>query len=158
MPFKTQVFALSRGQFVQVVITEYLMRHWWLYALFLLGIVVLMALGVLPVPLTLLLLPLFFAPLLLSIFSLWRFTRAAANQAFFRRQYCVIDPAFITFHYEDGGLGKMPLANIVRVRRMSNYYLLYTSQTQFVYLPLRVFPSAEAITAFAEALPSTGRG
>ncbi|MEW5820860.1 MAG: YcxB family protein [Cyanobacteriota bacterium] len=70
-------------------------------------------------------------------------SRSKDNQSLYMRKYHEIDENFISTSYEDGTGGKLNLSCVINIKKTKEYYLLYMSPTQFIYIPFDAFKSEE---------------
>lgn len=86
----------------------------------------------------------------------WRFAYSPENQAVMRARSYQIDESFISTHLQDGGVTTLNWSRVKEARSRSQYYLLYTSITQFIYLTREAFQSEEDRRAFEGLLAQRG--
>ena len=86
----------------------------------------------------------------------WRFAYSPNNKAFLRARSYQIDENFISTHLDDGSVSTFNWNRIKEAHARSQYYLLYTSLTQFIYLTREAFSSDSDRLAFESILARRG--
>jgi len=144
---RTKEFSLSKTEFFIITTINYFKSRWWLVTLLLLVLLYTIASH-----LRLVLSLAIIAYLFWITVYFWLFANSKENKIFFKKRYYEIDDEFITGYIEDGSFSKIKLSNIVKVVKTKKYYLLYTSQIQFIYLPLSIFTSENDVINFNSIL------
>ena len=131
----------SKGLF-NILITAYLKKRWWLVAWIWLMIAILLvrqnndSLGYFIV-----------AALILfqavMVFQYWSYSRSKDNDTFLQERYFEIDSDRIVGITIDGASEPIETQKIINLIKTSKYYLLYTTLTQFIYIPVDSFKSSE---------------
>ena len=147
MKIRTKEGQITKSELFKVVSLLYLktVGWWWLG----LPLVLLAVTGIwarLWAVLALILFPVFL------IRNAWRYTNSRENSSFYIPAYCEIDDEFIEVRSVDGGVVKVKWDRVFRVVKTAAYYLLYYSQSQMIYLPVRAFQSEADREAFHSLL------
>jgi hypothetical protein len=70
------------------------------------------------------------------------------NAIFFKERYYELDGEFLTGFIDDGSTARVNLSNVINLIRRKEYFLLYISKDQFVYLPFDCFKSEVDVDNF----------
>jgi len=89
-----------------------------------------------------------------SLLAILSYLNSKQNKIFYKKRKFEIDDDFITTYIEDGSIGKNKFDNVIKVVRTARYYMLYISQSLFIYLPKSAFLSQEDINSFEDLLES----
>ena len=155
MPIRTSRFRLSRAKYFKILLRNYVARRWWLIGALVIPCLVSVKFGRDNSSYFLA-----FAVLLVPAYILGLYLKHALsreNKIFFEQRRCEIDQEFLTCSLDDGSSEKLRWSHIVRVVRRSDYWLLYISGSQFIYLPDYSFEYDGDREAFARLLEGVGR-
>ena len=74
------------------------------------------------------------------------------NKSFYRERTYQIDDKFIAYTMLDGSEGKMNFDTFIKIIKRPQYYLLYISNSQFIYIPVTCFKSEKDRQEFEQIL------
>lgn len=137
----TKKFSLTKKEYFSFSVRVLLKRIWWLFALLWLFSIVLvftnkndafsnsfMAFG-------------FIAPFYI-FFSYWRFANSKENKSFFyERKYEIFTDKIFT--YGETGQSQLGIENFIKTLELKDAYFLYLSKEQSLFMPKRIFETAE---------------
>ena len=148
-PLKTIRFEISRGEFFRIQVHNYLATRWWtLLALPLLAIAVYFKVDGVPVWM------LGFLALVIPAAQssyFWIHTNSSDNRIFFLSRSYEFNGQHIKSAMQ-GSASELSWQHITRVIHRENYFLLYLSATQYIYVPYRAFALPEDLKAFEQLL------
>ena len=133
---KTLRFSLPKNHYFQIMVYNYMRSRGWL---FLAGFVLACAAMFRGMSEGWLLL--FFAVVypLAMVGYLWVQAGSEDNKLFFIKRSYEIDDEKITVYLQDGTINQVRFEHVINVIKRAQYYLLYISQSQFIYLPFHAF-------------------
>jgi hypothetical protein len=147
-------FSLDREQYFRILLRNYFARRWWLLILdaVLLGLFI-VALIYIPEALQLIHyvgvgIVIFFPVVYVVRFH--RYAHAGNNDALFMERTAAMDDDGLSVHFDDGGTDTIPWNQVVRVIEEKEYFLIYVSRQQFVFVSKGAFPSHKAAAEFRE--------
>ena len=94
---------------------------------------------------------------ILIVFLTWRTSRNKMNQHFMTSRYYTISDGEITAHLNDGEEERFSIVRPTRVVRTKNYYLLFTTAIEFLYIPYDAFRSTGDREWFEKEIVSRAR-
>ena len=139
---RTEKIKLTNKELFYILITAYLKKRWWLIAWIWIMIVILLvresndSLGYFIVVALILF-------QVVMVFQYWSYSNSKDNALFLQERYFEIDPNNIVGIIADGTSEPIEIQNLISFIKTKNYYLLYTSITQFIYLPYSSFKTVE---------------
>lgn len=143
----TEKIKLTSKDLFNILITSYLKKRWWLLAWIWVMIVILLvrqsndSFGYFIVA------ALIFIQLIIA-YQYWGYAKSKENNLLTQERYYEIDPDKIVGTVIDGTSTSIETRLFVSFIKTSKYYLLYTSKTEFIYLPISCFKSVEDINWF----------
>ena len=146
---KTKEFEFPRPLYLAILVEDTLRRSWWA-ALFLVGIAVYQSTR--PNSMGALWLVFPAAYFIYVLIRCWIHLTSKKNPLFFTMRRTEIDDRFITFTFSQGTVNKIEINKIARVVKNRQYYRLFISKKQFVYLPLNAFRTPGDVRLFDEIL------
>lgn len=144
---KTNLFSLTRGEFFKIIAINRIKNFWFIYlfsfyAAFhyskdfgedkFASFMVIFGIGY----------------LFLMFFYLYYWTWHPYNRIFYNKHYFLIDDYKITTVAENGDKSEMDFLAVVKQAKRDNYWLLYISASQFIYVPKDAFKSPEDVNRF----------
>jgi len=140
MTIITEEFSLTRNQYFSILLQNMLTGRWWAFVVFFLFSILGIKAGVESALLLFALLSTLF--LIYMMAEGWIRSNPKANPLIFQNTSCEIDHELISFHFKDGSLIKIKFSNLKEISLRKEYYLLYPSRYQFLYLPLKALRDA----------------
>jgi hypothetical protein len=152
---RTGEFALTQTDYI-IVSLLYTLRVWvvFYFLITLVWIILAAASGSLLVLLGLFLWWMGLGLLLLFYFAWHAYSQQ--NAVIFRRNYYDFDQEYLARYAEDGTTERVRMTSLVKVYRMFNYYMVFTSTTGFFTVPYGVFQSEGDRGAFEGILRAHG--
>lgn len=152
MRISTNEFCLDKHTLFKINLLNYARKRSWLLALLLLIVFLLLLIQ----DRDLLIFCTILIPIVIGyiIFFYWRHSTSEKNLVFFKKRRYEFTDEFFFQYLEDGSEGKINYENINMVARRKDYFLLYISQTQFFYVPVKCFASDKDRAVFDEFLRS----
>lgn len=80
--------------------------------------------------------------LLLMLFQMGRLAYSKKNKIIFLKRYFKIGPQKITIVIEDGTSSTVKIEHFIKSRKINNFYLLYLTPHQFIFIPESAFKNA----------------
>ena len=134
----TKKISLTSKQFFKLLINIYIKKRWWVFLWIWISIVLL--LGLQPTKEFEIFLVFFLVLFqILLVFNYWRYSHSKKNKIFFLERYYEIDNEKIIGIIEDGTTTTVRIEHFIKVIKIKGYYLLYLSQSQFLYIPNECF-------------------
>ena len=148
---KTVAFGFTPLEYFKIVATNRFRRSWWFYLLCLI-------VGSLSLDgfvedkfSTFLVIFCFSYPFIIFIY-LYFWTNSKKNVALFVRRQLEFNDEKIAATLEDGSKNEIALKYVFKIIERDNYWLLYISKGQFVYVPKSAFETIEEMQAFEQLL------
>lgn len=76
-------------------------------------------------------------------YQYWGYANSKENASYLQDRHYEIDSDKIVGITVDGTSTSIEVRNFISVMKTSNYYLLYTTKTEYIYLPINSFKSTE---------------
>jgi hypothetical protein len=135
---KTERFALNSQDYFKILIISYLKRRWWMIAIMvLLGISFLLKNEKDSFDYFFIFFS-FFYPIILII-QYWRFANSKQNRLFLVERYFEISEDALVGKLKDGSESIIKKENFIKAVQLRDYYLIYISKGQFVFIPKKAF-------------------
>jgi hypothetical protein len=143
---KTKSIKLTPKSYFKVLISNYFLLRWWLYLFIWLVTVFLIFVKFDYFTVFMIVFSIIY-PLML-VFTYWRYANSKDNKIAFIERYYEIDEEKMTAYLEDGTINPFKFSYIIKIRKRKEYWLLYISKSQFIYLPLSSFASENDFDRF----------
>ncbi len=146
MEIITNQIGLTKRQYFNVLVINWIVTRWWILVLiFCTAFVLKTEVG------NFLKVFSFLYPVFVVIY-LWYYAKTKQNKAFFKERYYKIDGSTMYCETKDNETGNVNLDTVVKVMKRKNYYLVYLSKVQFFYIPVKAFKSQEDAEMFNQLL------
>lgn len=150
---KTLEFSLTKKEFFRLSLWHHYLHRQWVYLIAYPSIIFFsVSLLVIQTNVTLAIFGLclaIFTPTYLIIYY-WRYAHDEKNKWITKPLIYQIDAQRVTWKSPTGISGEIPWKHIIQKRETSNYYLLYVSKNQFLYIRKDKFQSKEDRADFLE--------
>ncbi len=148
--FKTKTYNLSKNEYVKIVVKKRFKKSWWIYLL-------LMVLAIFHIKnfghdnfSTFFVIFAFSYPLLVIIW-LYFWAISKEQDANFEDTNMEFDKSHLFFK-RNGNETKIPIENIKRVISKNEYWMLYLSKREFIYVKKDIFFSGEDYLSFCKLI------
>lgn len=145
---QTKEFSLSKKEYIKIVLLTRFKKSWWLYSLMIL-------LGILSLPKfgtdsfsTFFILFSFSYPILISIY-LYFWASSKEHKPIFSKTTMSFTNEYLFFERE-GNESKLIVNSIQKVLSKNEYWLIYISKGQFIYIPKNIFHNADDFQSFSQ--------
>ncbi|WP_242132977.1 YcxB family protein [Aestuariivivens marinum] len=147
---QTKPYSLTKGIYTKIILLKRLKAYWWLYIImFFLGLFHLQAFG--QDKLTdFLAIFLLIYPISVFVY-LYFWTNSKGHNPIFKEMNLSFDDSFLYFKREDSE-SKLNPKIIKKIISKSDYWLLYISKAQFIYIPKHIFNSNEDLESFSNVI------
>lgn len=147
---QTKEFSLSKKEYIKIVLLTRFKKSWWLYLLMIL-------LGIFNLPKfgadnfsTFFVFFSFTYPILLSIY-LYFWASSKDHEPIFLKTNLSFNNEFLFFERE-GNESKLVPNSIQKVLSKNEYWLLYISKGQFIYVPKHIFHNTDEYDSFSKLI------
>jgi hypothetical protein len=79
----------------------------------------------------------------MSLLTTWRFVNSKSNRIYYLNRYYVMDYDKVSSFVEDGSTNVIMIGNFIKAETSGEYYLLYLSKVQSIFIPMSVFKTPE---------------
>jgi hypothetical protein len=152
---KTKEFSFPKSVYLKILIINSLKRSLWA-VVFLIMIVLYQATKG-PSNLLLILIALLVALISYLVFKCWRHSNSKTQRLFFKERVFEINSQSIDVLFTEGTASKIQINDIARVVKNKEYYLLFLTKKQFIYVPLFAFRTPGDINSFDAILKARKR-
>lgn len=143
----TDKIRLTNKELFNIFTTSYLKKRWWLLAWIWIMIVILLfrdssdAFGYFIIAALIII-------QLIVAYQYWSVANSKENEESFQERFYEIDSEKLVLIKADGTSNTIENGLFTSLTKTKRYYLLYTSKTEFIYLPFCSFKSAEDLKWF----------
>tara|TARA_R110002049_G_scaffold38978_1_gene120321 strand:+ start:8684 stop:9142 length:459 start_codon:yes stop_codon:yes gene_type:complete len=146
----TKPFSLSQKEYRKIILSKRLKKSWWLYLLmFLFGILYLKKFG--EDNFSTFFTIFAFAYPILSIVYLYFWSSSKGHNPIFNETKLSFDTDYLYFE-RNGNESKLKPNTIQKTISNANYWMLYISKGQFIYIPKSIFYSNEDYERFSSLI------
>ncbi|WP_215225359.1 YcxB family protein [Echinicola shivajiensis] len=144
---KTKNFSLSEREFFEIIATNRLKKFWWLYLIsFIIGLSNLNSFGGDKFSTALVIFGLTFPPFIFLHLFYW--VKSSKNASLFNEMSMTFSEEMISLSMSNGNYSEVPWDQIMEIKKRRNYWLLYISSNQFLFLKKEAFDSIEDFEKF----------
>lgn len=147
---QTKEFSISKQQYFKIILISRLKKSWWLYLL-------MFFLGILSIPKfgtdnfsTLFVLFSFSHPFLMFIY-LYFWVNSKGHSPIFSKTKFSFNTEYLHFE-RDGNESKLIPNSIQKAVSKKEYWLIYVSKGQFIYVPKNIFLSTDDYESFSQLI------
>lgn len=150
---QTNSFSMTPAMYFKIVAKTRLKRYWWLYlGCFLIACMFLPDFGAKDLATFMVIMGFFYPPFLFVYLYFW--TTSSKNKAVFVKKQLTINNEKILATLVDNINNEIPFSYIQNVIETNEYWLLYVTASQFLYIPKTVFRTTADLNKFEEIIQS----
>jgi len=151
---RTKQFELEEKVYFKILIRTRLKDHWWFYLIIFLVILWnLNEFGNQPYATTMVVLG-FIYPFF-SFFYLYYWATSPRNRSVYLKRTMEFNEEYMQITVEDGTENKIPFKKIVKSIETRTFFLIYLSNSQFIYIPKNSFKNHDDVSLFQTKLHDT---
>jgi hypothetical protein len=144
---ETKLFKQTKEEYFRLIMKVQFKKKWWVLAIFML-FAVYSLIKDFGTPGGMLWWILIIGYPLFVYFYLRRFAYSKKNKIFFEERKMFFDEEKMKLELIDGTTDILPYKNIIEVKSMEKYWMLYITQGQFIYVPKNIFFNGNDQAAF----------